>query len=131
MSVERSHDLDILDFLVQRGIVIDPWAQVQPAGINLLGGDLRLVVASTDTFPRPSEVTGGGPPLARQASELESLLLGSTSGALQIALTDIRGRIELLLQGAAGPLSPEQRANIDRIEASARHLLELIKAMES
>lgn len=53
MPVERASGgtslIDVLDRVLDKGIVIDAWARVSPGGIDLLAGEKRVVVASIDT----------------------------------------------------------------------------------
>jgi hypothetical protein len=54
--------IDVLDHVIDKGIVIDAWARVAPAGIDLRGIDGRLVVASTglSSVPRVEPVAAAG-----------------------------------------------------------------------
>lgn len=42
--------IDVLDHVLDKGIVIDAWARVSVAGIDLISIDARVVVASIDTY---------------------------------------------------------------------------------
>jgi hypothetical protein len=44
--------LDVLDRVLDKGIVIDGWARMSVAGIDLVGVDMRVVVASIETYLR-------------------------------------------------------------------------------
>jgi len=46
---------EVLDRVLDRGIVIDAWLRVSVAGIALIDVDARVVVASIDTYVRQSE----------------------------------------------------------------------------
>jgi len=46
---------EVLDRVLDRGIVIDAWLRVSVAGIALLDVDARVVVASIDTYVRTSD----------------------------------------------------------------------------
>jgi hypothetical protein len=54
MSSERGASgaslLDILDRVLDKGVVVDPWARVAAAAIDLRRGSDRLVVASVETL---------------------------------------------------------------------------------
>ena len=61
MAIERSSGgtslIDVLDRVLDKGIVIDAWVRVQLVGIDLLTVEARVVVASIDTYlkyPKPS-----------------------------------------------------------------------------
>lgn len=61
MAVEResgsSSLIDVLDRILDKGIVIDPWARISLGGIDLAGAEARVVVASMDIYRKFS----GGP----------------------------------------------------------------------
>jgi hypothetical protein len=42
--------IDVLDRVLDKGIVIKVWGRVSVVGIDLIGLDLRVVVASIDTY---------------------------------------------------------------------------------
>jgi hypothetical protein len=42
--------IDVLDHILDKGIVIDAWVRVSVAGIDLLTVEARVVVASIDTY---------------------------------------------------------------------------------
>jgi gas vesicle structural protein len=48
----RSSLADVLDVVLDKGIVIDAYARVALLGIELLTGDARVVIASVDTYLR-------------------------------------------------------------------------------
>lgn len=50
MPAASSSILDVLERVLDRGIVIDAWVGVSLAGIRLLELDTRIVVASPETF---------------------------------------------------------------------------------
>jgi gas vesicle structural protein len=54
MTVEReSHPtslIDVLDRVLDKGIVIDAWVRVSLVGINLLSVETRMFVASIETY---------------------------------------------------------------------------------
>jgi hypothetical protein len=59
MSASSSSILDVLERVLDRGIVIDAWVGVSVAGIRVLELDTRILVASLDTYlSRGQEVLG-------------------------------------------------------------------------
>jgi hypothetical protein len=75
MAVERTPSgsslIDVLDRVLDKGIVIDAWVRVSLVGIDLLTVEARIVVASIDTYLKYSEAVGIMPPVARPR-ELEA-----------------------------------------------------------
>ena len=76
MAVERaaggSSLIDVLDRVLDKGIVIDAWVRVSLVGIDLITVEARVVVASIDTYLKYSEAVGaaavGGPSHDRGAA---------------------------------------------------------------
>jgi hypothetical protein len=69
MAVERTPSgsslIDVLDRVLDKGIVIDAWVRVSLVGIDLVTVEARIVVASIDTYLKYSEAVGIMPPIAR------------------------------------------------------------------
>jgi gas vesicle structural protein len=42
--------IDVLDRVLDKGIVIDAWAKVSVIGIDLIGWEMNCVVASIETY---------------------------------------------------------------------------------
>lgn len=76
MPVERSSGttslIDVLDRVLDKGIVIDAWVRVSLVGIDLITVEARIVVASIDTYLKYSEAVGQVAPVSRPAAELPS-----------------------------------------------------------
>ena len=64
MPVERAAGgtslIDVLDRVLDKGIVIDAWVRVSLVGIDLITVEARVVVASIDTYLRYAEATTRG-----------------------------------------------------------------------
>ena len=84
MAVERSPSgsslIDVLDRVLDKGIVIDAWVRVSLVGIDLVTVEARIVVASIDTYLKYSEAVGITAPVSRprelsagQSDELERM----------------------------------------------------------
>ncbi len=71
MAVERaaggSSLIDVLDRVLDKGIVIDAWVRVSLVGIDLITVEARIVVASIDTYLKYSEAVGQVYPSSRPA----------------------------------------------------------------
>jgi gas vesicle structural protein len=69
MAVERTPSgsslIDVLDRVLDKGIVIDAWVRVSLVGIDLVTVEARVVVASIDTYLKYSEAVGITSPSAR------------------------------------------------------------------
>jgi hypothetical protein len=53
--------IDVLDRVLDKGIVIEAWARVSVAGIDLVGFEGWVVIASIDTYLRNAESLGLNP----------------------------------------------------------------------
>jgi hypothetical protein len=75
MPVERTSGgtslIDVLDRVLDKGIVIDAWVRVSLVGIDLITVEARVVVASIDTYLKYSEAVGTVAPVAKPALALE------------------------------------------------------------
>jgi hypothetical protein len=85
---------DVIEIILDKGIVIDAYVRVSLVGIELLTIDARIVIASVDTYLRFAEATnrldlleqGGGKPLDEfignmQESGAGRKVKGAVSGA--------------------------------------------------
>jgi hypothetical protein len=62
MAVERvsggSSLIDVLDRVLDKGIVIDAWVRISLVGIDLITVEARIVVASIDTYLKYADAVG-------------------------------------------------------------------------
>lgn len=81
---------DVIDIILDKGMVIDAYVRVSLVGIELLTIDARIVIASVDTYLRFAEATSrldltqqGGRDLPEMMESMtEGGAKGKTSGAL-------------------------------------------------
>ncbi|MEH7177682.1 gas vesicle protein GvpJ [Neobacillus vireti] len=57
-SVDSSSLAEVIDRILDKGVVIDLWARVSLVGIELLTIDARIVIASVDTWLRYAKAVG-------------------------------------------------------------------------
>jgi len=82
---------DVIDIILDKGIVIDAYVRVSLVGIELLTIDARIVIASVDTYLRFAEATNrldlyehGGKDLGEMVHDLqESGASGKAGGAVK------------------------------------------------
>jgi gas vesicle structural protein len=82
---------DVLDLILDKGLVIDVYVRVSLVGIELLTIDARIVVASVDTYLRFAEAVGRLNIDADDKQGLPELVEDMTSGA---AKTKTRGALD-------------------------------------
>jgi gas vesicle structural protein len=84
MAVERAPGgtslVDVLDRILDKGIVIDAWVRITLVGIDLTTVETRVVIASIDTYLKYAEAVGITGTVARPA-------LGESSGLGTAATT--------------------------------------------
>jgi gas vesicle structural protein len=106
MPVERTTGgtslIDVLDRVLDKGIVIDAWVRVSLVGIDLITVEARVVVASIDTYLRYSEAVGQVAPVSKPAVETrttEALLAENEALRAQLsASATTNGRLRVRKQ---------------------------------
>ncbi|MFC7494238.1 MULTISPECIES: gas vesicle protein GvpJ [unclassified Nocardioides] len=101
---------DVIDIILDKGIVIDAYVRVSLVGIELITIDARIVIASVDTYLRFAEATNrldlyekGGKDLGEMVHDLqESGASGKASGA-------VRGVKRALSSGSSDDDDEEER----------------------
>ena len=77
MAVERSPAgsslVDVLDRVLDKGIVIDAYVRITLVGIDLIGVEARIVVASVETYLKYSDQIGN-PGFRHSISDLSAEL---------------------------------------------------------
>ena len=67
-STDSSSLAEVVDRILDKGIVIDAWVRVSLVGIDLITVEARVVVASIDTYLKYSEAVGTVAPVAKPAA---------------------------------------------------------------
>jgi gas vesicle structural protein len=57
-TMDSSSLSEVIDRILDKGIVIDAWARVSLVGIEVLAIEARIVVASVDTYLKYAEAVG-------------------------------------------------------------------------
>src|ERR671912_452315 len=87
MPVERaaggSSLVDVLDRVLDKGIVIDAWVRVSLVGIDLITVEARVVVASIDTYLKYAEAVGQVSTASRPALEPAPEVFTTTAPLLE------------------------------------------------
>ena len=101
---------DVIEIILDKGIVIDAYVRVSLVGIELLTIDARIVIASVDTYLRFAEATnrldlvehGGGKPLDEFIGDMQE------SGAAKKVGGAVRGA-KKAITGGSGDDDEERR----------------------
>jgi gas vesicle structural protein len=90
MAVERAPGgtslIDVLDRVLDKGIVIDAWVRISLVGIDLITIEARVVVASIDTYLKYAEAVGLTPAVSRPVL---------TGGATETVESETRRRVSV------------------------------------
>ncbi len=68
VSPDASSLAEVLDRILDKGVVVDVWARISLVGIEILTVESRVVVASVDTFLHYSE----------EMAKIEQAAIGAT-----------------------------------------------------
>ena len=95
MAVERAAGgtslIDVLDRVLDKGIVIDAWVRVSLVGIDLITVEARVVVASIDTYLKYSEAVGQVTPVSRPQPDFTHQDVIAENAALRAELAATKG----------------------------------------
>jgi len=83
---------DVLEILLDRGLVIDAYVRVSLVGIELLTIDLRVVIASVDTYLRFAEAVNRLD--LRAVDDSKSVPDLFSSGTEEVASSKTKGAVE-------------------------------------
>jgi signal transduction histidine kinase len=104
-------------------------AELRAAGADWEGEPATLVSLRDITDRKSLEVERVARARAEAANRAKSEFLTLMSHELRTPLNAVIGYAELLGLGVAGPVTGEQRAQLERIRASGKHLLKLVDEM--
>jgi len=107
---------DVVELILDRGLVIDVFVRVSLVGIEILTVDARIVVASVDTYLRFAEATNRLDLYAKGGKDLPGLVEGMTEGGA-------RGKTSGALDAAVdkvGDMLSSGREEREREEAPRR-----------
>ncbi|MGY0490331.1 gas vesicle structural protein GvpA [Streptomyces sp. WG-D5] len=117
---------DVLELVLDRGLVIDAFVRVSLVGIEILKIDVRVVVASVDTYLRFAEAcnrldleTGSKKPSGLTdivGDSMESGARGKTKGALSGAAETISDAFSQAREEGRSQSRPRQRRTSSRKE---------------
>ncbi|MDT4923917.1 MAG: gas vesicle structural protein [Pseudonocardiales bacterium] len=120
---------DVVEIILDKGLVIDAYVRVSVVGIELLTIDARIVIASVDTYLRFAEATNrldlyqhGGKDLAEMT---ESMSKGGAKGKTSGAIESAKEKVSELVHGSdddddSGNGSKPQRRPRSRQTAARR-----------
>jgi len=141
------HEVDRLTLLEELEARVDERTQelaeaneeLQAQSEELAGANEELLATNEELNAANAELARQAEELAEQAAELEARtrelaeanetktkFLRTMSHELRTPLNSVIGFTQLMLQGLAGPLTDEQRKQLEMVNASGHHLLSLV-----
>jgi hypothetical protein len=95
MAVERVSGgaslIDVLDRVLDKGIVIDAWVRISLVGIDLITVEARVVVASIDTYLKYADAVGLTGLVSRpQLTEAPAEVVETTRRVARVPRTRVR-----------------------------------------
>lgn len=110
--------IDVLDRVLDKGIVIDAWVRVSLVGIDLITVEARVVVASIDTYLKYSEAVGtvspGSRPPAEPTAAHQSVLAENAQLRAELAAAKgTRARTDLAAKGTRPRAVARRRKTIE------------------
>ena len=98
---------DVLELILDKGLVIDVFVRVSLIGIEILTIDARIVIASVDTYLRFAEAVNRLDLMATETQGLLELMEGLTEGGAE-------GKTKGVLQGAREALFGDDDEDEDK-----------------
>jgi gas vesicle structural protein len=104
---------DVLELILDKGLVIDVFVRVSLIGIEILTIDARIVIASVDTYLRFAEAVNRLDLMATETQGLPELMEGITEGGAE-------GKTKGVLQGAKEALFSDEGGGDSERSSSRR-----------
>jgi gas vesicle structural protein len=104
---------DVLELILDKGLVIDVFVRVSLIGIEILTIDARIVIASVDTYLRFAEAVNRLDLMATETGGLPELMEGITEGGAS-------SKTQGVLQGAKEALFGDEDEDDDEDSGSRR-----------
>jgi hypothetical protein len=112
---------DVVEIILDKGIVIDAYVRVSLVGIELLTIDARIVIASVDTYLRFAEATNRLDLGTAEGQDLEDVLSGlREGGAKKKTKGALSGVKEALTPGSSDDDDDDEKEREPRSRSSSR-----------
>jgi hypothetical protein len=115
---------DVVEIILDKGLVIDAYVRVSLVGIELLTIDARIVIASVDTYLRFAEAVGRLDLNESDPTGLPELVDGITSGAAKSktsgAIEGAKEKLEGILSGGDDEEEEEEEEKPRKRTSSSR-----------
>ena len=116
---ESSQLADVVSTILDKGVVVDIFARVSLVGIELLRADVRVVIASVDTYLRFAESVNRLEMGAEEPSDLKEVVSDvSEAGSKGIAEGKSKGALEAGAEKLEEFLKPDEDKEKEKAERS-------------
>ena len=116
---ESSQLADVVSTILDKGVVVDIFARVSVVGIELLRADVRVVIASVDTYLRFAESVNRLEMGAEEPSDLKEVVSDvSEAGSKGIAEGKSKGALEAGAEKLEEFLKPDEDKEKEKAERS-------------
>lgn len=112
---------DVVEVVLDRGLVVDAYVRVSLLGIELLTVDARIVVASVDTYLRFAEATNRLELEAHGGRGLPELAEEATGAVIEDVAEHV---VEEKLEPVVGPVRDAVRGGIETVSDAVSDLVE-------
>ena len=92
---------DVIEVILDKGLVIDAYVRVSLVGIELLTIDARIVIASVDTYLRFAEATNRLDLYEKNGTDLPELVEGMTESGAKGKTSGVLGAAKEALTGSS------------------------------
>lgn len=111
---------DVIDSILDKGLVIDAYVRVSLVGIELLTIDARIVIASVDTYLRFAEATNRLDLYDKGGKDLPELIEGISEGGASGKTKGLLSGAKEALLGSGDDSDDEEDEEPEREEARPR-----------
>jgi hypothetical protein len=115
---------DVVETILDKGLVLDAYARVSLVGIEILTVDARIVVASVDTYLRFAEATNRLELETKQGRGLPDLVSDVAGPAVEKVASKV---VEKKLEPVAKPVRKtvkKARAGVEKVKDVAEEMLD-------
>jgi gas vesicle structural protein len=105
---------DVVEVILDKGLVIDAYVRVSLVGIELLTIDARIVIASVDTYLRFAEATNRLDLYEKGGKDLPEMVEGMASGGAKGKTSGVLGAAKDAIMGSGDDEDEEEEEQEER-----------------
>jgi len=105
---------DVIEVILDKGLVIDAYVRVSLVGIELLTIDARIVIASVDTYLRFAEATNRLDLYEKGGKDLPEMVEGMTEGGAKGKTSGVLGAAKEAITGSGDDDDDDEEGRKER-----------------